>query len=141
LTGIQLFIKDFLPGILWWILVMVLTLTPGNYFPEVSSFWNLFSPDKLIHLFIFGVLAFLLLSGFDKHFRLKSFRGKTIAPVLTALFTGILTEVMQAVFPIGREASIYDAVANFAGCFTGYYCFRILKNKNGANLRFKENNE
>jgi len=141
LTGILLFIKDFLPGILWWILVMVLTLTPGNYFPEVSSFWNLFSPDKLIHLFIFGVLAFLLLSGFGKHFRLKSARSLIIAPVLITLFTGILTEVMQAIFPIGREASLYDAIANFTGCFAGYYSFRILKNKNGTNLRLKENNE
>jgi len=136
-----LFIKDFLPGILWWILVMVLTLAPGNYFPEVGSFWNLFSPDKLIHLFIFGVLVFLLLSGSGKHFGLKSNRGITIAPVLITLFTGILTEVMQAVFPIGREASLYDAIANFTGCFAGYYSFRILKNKNGTNLRLKENNE
>ncbi len=136
-----LFIKDFLPGILWWVLVMVLTLTPGNYFPEVSSFWNLFSPDKIIHLLIFGVLSFLLLSGFGKHFRLKSVRGTTISPLFITLFTGILTEVMQAVFPIGREASIYDVVANFTGCFAGYYSFRILKNKNETNLRFKENNE
>jgi len=126
-----LFLRDFWPGTLWWILVMLLTLTPGNYFPQVSSFWNLFSPDKLIHLFIFGVLAYLLLSGSVKHFRDKGTRGIKTAPLLITLFTGILTELMQALLPIGREASIYDTIANFTGCFAGYYGFRILKNKNG----------
>ncbi len=135
------FFKDFWPGICWWVFVIALTLTPGNYFPKVSSFWNLFSPDKLIHLFIFGVLAFLLLSGSYKHQQRKSIIAITIAPLLITLFTGIITELMQAIFPIGREASIYDTLANFIGCFAGYYGFRILKNKNSRILRFKENNE
>lgn len=134
-------IRHFWPGFLWWNVVMALTLAPGNYFPKVGSFWSLFSPDKLIHLFIFGVLAYLLLSAFRNYFTGPVKAGRIFAPMLITLSTGILTEILQAVLPIGREASVYDSIANAIGCITGYYIFRFRVNKNMVNLRFKGNNE
>jgi glycopeptide antibiotics resistance protein len=130
-SGLQLFLKNFWPGIIWWGFVMALTLAPGNYFPRVGSFLNLFQPDKLIHLFIFGVLAFLLLLGASKQYFRRSKRYLIVAPLAATLLTGIVTEVLQAYLTIGREASIYDTIANFAGCIIGYYGFTLFKNKKG----------
>ncbi|MBK6965186.1 MAG: VanZ family protein [Bacteroidales bacterium] len=130
----QFFFKNFWPGITWWCFILVLTLAPGNYFPKVGSFWNLFSPDKLIHLFIFGVLAFLLLLGTSKQFRAVKNRYTVVLPLAVTVFTGIITELLQAGLPIGREASIYDVIANFTGCFAGYIIFSFFRNKNRENV-------
>jgi VanZ family protein len=125
----QQFFKNFWPGITWWCFILVLTLAPGNYFPKVGSFWNLFKPDKLIHLFIFGVLAYLLLLGSSKQYRAARKRYIVVIPLAVTLFTGIITELLQAGLPIGREASIYDTIANFTGCFTGFFLFTLFKKK------------
>jgi VanZ family protein len=131
-------VKNFWPGILWWCLVMFLTLSPGSYFPKISSFWNLFSPDKLVHLFIFGVLSFLLLKGNEKQYGITGNRYKILVPLLIAILTGISTELLQAIMPVGREASQYDAIANIAGCFTGYIIFRKFKNKKDNLLQLNQ---
>jgi len=123
------FFKNFWPGILWLCVILVLTLAPGNYFPKVGNFWNLFSPDKLIHLSIFSVLAYLLLWGSYKQYKAVASRYTLVVPFVVAILTGIVTELLQAYLPIGREASIYDSIANFAGCFAGYLIFRVHKNK------------
>ncbi len=130
----KLFFKNFWPGIAWLCLIVVLTLTPGTYFPRVSGFWNLFSPDKLIHLFIFGVLAFLLLKGSFRQYSETKKRYTIVIPLVVTILSGIITEVLQFLLPIGREASIYDSIANFAGCFAGYLIFTVLKNKSEKNI-------
>jgi hypothetical protein len=129
----KLFFKNFWPGIIWLCIILALTLAPGNYFPRVGNFWNLFSPDKLIHLSIFTVLAYLLLWGSFKQYSAVKNRYTIVIPVVVTIFTGIVTELLQALLPIGREASIYDSIANFAGCFAGYLIFTLRKNKSGKN--------
>lgn len=126
-----LFIKNFWQGFAWWCFVLVMTLTPGGFFPKVNSFWSLFSPDKIIHLLIFGVLTYLLLKGAFQQYKARKSRYIIAITLVFAGFTAIATEVLQAVFTIGRDASIYDVIANFAGCFTGYYTFSFIKNKIG----------
>lgn len=130
----QFHFKNFWPGIAWWCFILVLTLAPGNYFPKVGNFWNLFSPDKLIHLFIFGILAYLLLWGSSRQYQEVKRCYIVVIPLTVTILTGIITELLQAALPIGREASIYDAIANFTGCFAGYIIFFFFKNKNRENI-------
>ncbi|MHC1777154.1 MAG: VanZ family protein [Lentimicrobium sp.] len=130
----QFFIKNYWPGITWWCFILVLTLAPGNYFPKVGSFWNLFKPDKLIHLFIFGVLAFLLLLGSYKQYRGAKHRYIVVFPLTVTIITGVVTELLQAGLPIGRNANIYDVIANFTGCFVGFFIFSFFRNKNRENI-------
>ncbi|NTW23769.1 MAG: VanZ family protein [Lentimicrobium sp.] len=126
-----LFIKNFWQGFAWWCFILALTFSPGGFFPKVNSFWSLFSPDKIIHLLIFGVLIYLLLRGSVQQYKTKKSRYIIAIPIVITGFTAIATEVFQAVFPIGRDASIYDVIANFGGCITGYYTFSFFKNKIG----------
>lgn len=123
------FIKNFWQGIAWWCFIFLLTLTPGGFFPKVSSFWSLFSPDKIIHLVIFGILTYLLLKGTARQYKTLKLRYIIGMPIVVSVLTAVLTEVIQAIFPIGRDASIYDVIANFVGCFLGYFTFSFLKNK------------
>lgn len=117
---------------------MFLTLSPGGYFPKINSFWSLFSPDKLVHLFIFGVLAFLLLKGTENQYGKTGNRYKILVPLSITILTGISTEILQAMLPVGREASQYDAIANIFGCFAGYLIFRKFKNKKDNHLQLNQ---
>lgn len=126
-----LFLKNFWQGIAWWCFIIVLTLTPGGFFPKVNSFWSLFSPDKIIHLGLFAVLTYLLLKGTARQYNMPESRYIIGIPIVISVSTAVLTEVLQAVSPIGRDANLYDVIANFIGCIAGYITFLIFKNKLG----------
>ncbi len=122
-----MFLKYNWPGILWIIVIMILTGTPGNYFPEVETFWEWLSPDKILHLLIFIILVLLLARGFLKQYHYQKLRyyGTSIALIFGILF-GLFTEVMQRYIFIGRHASIYDFIANTLGCILGFLLFKML---------------
>lgn len=109
---------------------MLLTGLPGNYFPEVVSFWDWISPDKLVHLLMFGVLSFLLLWGNRTQFSGRQKRYLTATAILTGMAFGALTEVLQAYVFVGRDGNRYDFLANVAGTLLGYGLFWLWNKKN-----------
>jgi hypothetical protein len=115
--------KNFLPSIIWAVVILVLTLLPGNYIPRVGSFWNLFSPDKLIHIFLFSVLAILLFSGFYRQYSGGSRRYITVKVLAFSMILAVITELLQASLPLGRSGNIYDTIADFAGISMGWLVF------------------
>ncbi|MCX6245089.1 MAG: VanZ family protein [Bacteroidetes bacterium] len=118
-------------GILWIILIFVLTCIPGNVIPQVPTFLDLFSPDKLVHLFLFAVLIILLLRGFNLQEESLFFRSHALTIALnTGIFLGGITEMLQRTELVtGRVASIYDFIANVAGCFLGWWIFILLERR------------
>ena len=94
--------------------------------PDIPAFIDLFKPDKLVHLFVFAVFVFLMLNGFFKDPGLVRFRSLLIPVALNIglLFSGI-TEVIQKFWIFGRVASVYDFIANVAGCLIGWWVFNI----------------
>jgi VanZ family protein len=117
-------------AILWALIIMLLTGLPGNYFPEIISFWEWISPDKVVHLFVFGVLSFLIL--YEN--KVQYFKGKHRSLLLICLLTGIaygaLTEVLQFYVFVGRHGNFYDFYANVAGVFSGMALFMLIYRKN-----------
>jgi VanZ family protein len=103
---------------------------PGNYFPEIPTIWDLLAPDKIIHLFIFGVFTILLSFGLI-HNSGKSISLRVFA--LTVIGSGIIyggiTELLQAYIFTWRQASVYDFIADSVGCVAGYLLFRYLISK------------
>lgn len=122
-----MFLKYNWPGILWIIVIMVLTGTPGNHFPKVETFWEWLEPDKIIHLVIFAILVLLLTRGFLMQYHYKKLRyfATGIALIFGILF-GIFTEVMQKYVFVGRHGSIFDFIANTSGCILGFLLFKMI---------------
>jgi VanZ family protein len=128
------------PGILWIAVIFILTCIPGSMIPEVPSFLDLFQPDKLVHLFLFTVLVFLLLLDFSLHFTTPQTYGFSVSIALNiGIFIGGTTELLQATSLVtGRHCSVYDFIANVAGCFLGWGVF-VLWKKRRSNRNIRKN--
>jgi VanZ family protein len=118
-------LKYLWPSIVWSLVILVITLTPGERLPEVGFF----QVDKLVHFIVFGLLVFLTLYGSSKAVALKQ---GSINPILISLVysigLGILVEILQLFVP-GRSFSLVDILANTIGTILGYYAFRYAKRK------------
>ena len=119
--------KNFWPAIAWALIVLVLTGLPGNYLPEVPTFCNLLEPDKIVHVFIFGVFTVLMALVLTRSYRtLRSAFAIAAQAIGTVIAYGGITELLQGYVFIGRTASIYDFIANSVGCIAGYLCFKLV---------------
>jgi VanZ family protein len=135
-----MFKRPLLPGLIWTLLIAVLTLMPGNYIPKVLTFLDWLSPDKIVHLILFGVYVYLLAEGFVRHDR-SWFISRY--PVWSSLIIGIIfaffTEVMQMFVIPGRYGSIYDMLADILGSILGITVWYIIQRNEKKNLRSSEN--
>ncbi len=119
-----MFWRRFWPAVLWSIVIMFLMGLPGDVFPEIVSFWDWLSPDKIVHLFVFGTLSFLILLGLrDEYDGAKRSKYVVIAVSLT-VFYGVLTELLQYYVFVGRSGNIYDAIADALGALLGWLLFK-----------------
>ena len=93
--------------ILWWIAMFTVTSIPGSSLPEV----DVVNFDKLVHVFIYGILAFLLTVAFTK----RGIVGlkRSIFVILIGLAYSVFDEWHQPF--VGRTCSILDIIANFIG--------------------------
>ncbi|PIQ33741.1 MAG: VanZ family protein [Bacteroidetes bacterium CG18_big_fil_WC_8_21_14_2_50_41_14] len=123
-------IRRFWPAMTWAILILILTGVPGSYFPEVRSFWQWASPDKIVHLLIFGVQVFLIILGFKPQYLNSKQRFKFVigATIITILY-GLVTELLQSYVFIGRDGNIFDFLADAVGAFLGLLAYYLLKMK------------
>ena len=110
--------------IVWSLLIASLVLLPGSNLPQLSD--SLFSIDKLVHAFLFAVLAFLMVVGFIKQSVYPGLRNKALlySFVLTISYA-ILIEALQ-VFSPDRMFEVGDMGANVSGCFAGFLFFFAL---------------
>jgi VanZ family protein len=124
-----MFFKSLLPAFLWALFILVICGIPGHDLPEVR-FLDWLKPDKVIHLFVYAILSYLLINGLmkqDASTFLKN-NSKTWAVVLSICY-GILIEVLQKYVFIDRSGEVFDAMANAAGVFIGLWFFNMRKRK------------
>lgn len=120
-------IKNFYPGIVWGIIIFILSAIPGNYFPKVQRFADWLSFDKIVHIGLYFVFCFLILKGIYKqyhHNKKKLFFGL----LFVVMFGGVM-EVMQHYLFIGRNGNIFDFFANLIGCLLSYTLFLFIQRK------------
>jgi VanZ family protein len=111
--------------IAWALLILLLTLTPGDSMPDLSI-WDLLSFDRFAHLFVFGVLVLLLSIGLTKQYSSLFLRFN--AAKLAFLFSfgySLIIELLQELIP-GRSVELNDLIANSAGCLTGSLVFYLI---------------
>lgn len=122
--------KKFLPAAIWSLIILILTGIPGSDLPRIKNFWGWIEPDKVVHLFIFGVLMFLILLGFrEKYFYSKKRYWFGIVSVLITSLFGMATEILQLYVFVGRSGSRFDFYADAIGALLGWIGFYIVFRK------------
>jgi VanZ family protein len=115
--------------ILWLIATFILLGIPGTFIPKVPNIVELFSPDKIVHLIIFGGFVFLLTKAFI--FQYPNVNKKKIIRIclVVGIFIGALSEVMQHYVFVGRNGNYVDFLADLIGCFVGMGVYLIQNRK------------
>ena len=113
-------------AILWLLLILVATLTPGDRLPSTPKIIGF---DKLVHFSLFAILAFLWCRvAIGKGFKKLNIK-KIITNYLVFCFLfAILVEYLQRHIP-GRSFDYADMTANIIGIAIGTISFIILHRK------------
>lgn len=113
-------LKYSLPAILWAVLILILTLFPGQYIPPPVTLWDFIGVDKIVHAVLFGVLTILLTRGFRKQYTYSRLRYyAALVAVVLSLIYGASTEIIQGNFMKDRYFEFFDMLANATGCILG----------------------
>lgn len=101
---------------------------PGNRFPEIRSFWDWLKPDKIVHIFLFGVWVYLAIRQNTPQYPHSAKRLISIA-----FFAGIIlaatTEILQELVFVNRSGNIFDFFANVAGMVFGIILYLATHSK------------
>jgi VanZ family protein len=123
-------IRKLWPAFVWALFILILTGTPGEYIPKVSTFWEWLKPDKIVHVGTFAVLSFLILHGLLPQYLSSQKRYLfVVLAVGCSLAYGLLTEVLQVHVFIGRHGNVYDFLADSLGAFVGWLGFTVVYRK------------
>ena len=111
--------KSFLPGIIWFVVSLVLLALPGDDLPH-SKIFNIPFFDKYIHLAMFFILTALFCYPF---FYLSEepavIKGWFTRVTIYAIVYGILMEYVQKFFVKERSFDLADMFFDALGCLAG----------------------
>lgn len=117
-------LKFFKAPLIWAILIWAFSSIPNTELPEFS-FWRILSGDKLIHVFLYGVLSFLLVGSSLKQHMYRRIRYNAFLFTLVAASSyGVLIELYQEFILTDRYGDWADALANLVGAILGLLLFR-----------------
>ena len=105
-------ILSFWKPLLWLVIILVLSLIPGNKLPGIPLFPHI---DKVVHALMYFGLAILLVRP------LKRVPGSRpyLWAVLICLIIGTAVEYSQAHLAVNRSGNFYDELANVFGAMLG----------------------
>jgi len=118
-----------LPVIIWTAVILLLTGIPKDSIPKTPEFLDLFQPDKIVHLLMFSIYVYLFNRNGSKAFPEKDRNVIFWVAILSGVLYGGLTELMQKYIFISRNCSVYDIIANTAGCLAGGAILKIRNRK------------
>jgi VanZ family protein len=124
------FIKVMAPGVIWAILILILSsISAGSL--RLPSFWDLFSLDKASHAAFYAILVFLLCGGFQKQTEIKfALLHAAGTAIVFGIIYGGLIELYQAYVLTDRKGDWFDFIANVIGCYVGMVIFLKWKLRN-----------
>ena len=120
----KLVVKNFIPGIAWFFIVLVLMCLPGDEIPKVNWLSRI-SFDKMVHIGVFAVLALLFCmpfhkSGYSARERIQYF----IKISLAVSIWGLAIEFIQKYYIPGRSFDLLDWAADSIGALLAYWFCR-----------------
>ncbi len=124
-----MFFKSLLPAFLWALFILIICGIPGHRLPRVD-FLQWLKPDKLVHLFVYAILCYLLILGFMKQESAILFKtSPKLWAIVFSVCYGILIEFLQEYIFIDRNGDVFDALANSLGAFIGMWSFNFIGKK------------
>lgn len=118
------YLKHFWVFLCWMLLIIYLSFTPLNDWPQPSVLQKLYL-DKVVHFTMYLVLSLLLLRSF---YRQQNRQMLRYAVIITALLfsagLGIAVETLQPLLTRFRKFEWADMAANVAGALAGVLIFR-----------------
>lgn len=132
------FSKSYLPGVLWFLLVLFLLTLPGSEFPRPIRWMQLVHFDKWVHAGLFATLTWLWLYPAlpkGKNISLK----RTASIVVLFILWGLATEYIQEYWVPFRSFEWSDWGADAAGTLMGAVYFHqiTLRKHKTRNSSFK----
>lgn len=115
--------KAYRPALIWALVILILTLTPGKFMPKVD-YWSIVSLDKYVHMGIFFVQVLLILRG-AKALKILTVRNYFIYALIGTVY-GVLIECIQQFIPL-RSFEINDMIANMTGAIIAAAVFYIFE--------------
>lgn len=126
--------KQFIPGIIWFIIVFISIALPRNDIPKGSEWIDLILDfDKMIHGAMFGLLALLFMIPFLKEdFSILQRKRIFISISIATCCWGYITECIQLFVP-GRSYDLVDWTADCLGVLLTYILLKLyVKKKEGV---------
>jgi VanZ family protein len=102
--------------ILWLIIIMTLSLIPGNKLPGMPVFPHF---DKVVHALMYFGLAVLLI----KPLRINKIPRYYIWTLIICIVIGSLIELSQQYLAVNRSGSWLDELANVSGALSGVFFY------------------
>lgn len=112
------------------VIIFILLSLPGNSFHTTSNWFGDLPIDKMVHIGLFGSLAFSLFYSFEKstYKGLKTVRAKAYALIFCMLY-GIAMEYYQKYYVPSRGFEVADMLADTAGAILALPIFTWFLNK------------
>jgi VanZ family protein len=124
-------LKRFWPALLLLLIVTVLLCLPASTLPKTGGEWfSKYYVDKIIHAIMFATLVYM----FCRPVQLKGFLTNIITKIyflITILFVvyGLIMELIQKWFIVGRSFEGLDILADAVGAFIGYFIAKSIVKK------------
>jgi len=114
----------------WFIFVLIVTVIPGNYIPEVQNIWSLLQWDKLVHIFLFSIFSLFLINDFRKQNKSQLLQNNSVIfALLCGIVLGLTTELIQLSEVFHRNSNIYDFIADIIGTIIGIPMYYLIYKK------------
>ena len=111
-------------------MILALVSIPGKDLPELSQSVDHFQPDTVVHVLLFLVFAFLLMSGFDHPSAgLNTPENLCFYALLAGIILGGGTEIFQHFCIPGRNATLKDFLFNSLGCVIGLVLYSFFRKR------------
>jgi glycopeptide antibiotics resistance protein len=118
--------KKYIPGIAWFFLTLIAISIPGKQLPKFGAWFEQISFDKLIHTFLFGMLAvFVMLPVALSNISTTQQKNNWFIKVaLGTAIWGLIAELIQKYFIPMRSYDVVDLMANTLGALIAFAIFR-----------------
>ncbi len=125
----------FIPGIAWFLFVMVLICLPGEDVPKAGWLDGIANFDKLVHAGLFGGIVFWFCMPFRKTaMTRKQTINLFIRITIATVVWGFATELIQLFFIPNRQYDLTDWLADSIGAVISFFvCKKFFLPKSSGN--------